>query len=63
MTLTTTPEQIRALDDRIVREALEQLRREADRQEIVSRVYQVPEEAVEAMRLARLRVAWLRGER
>ena len=59
----TIAEQIRALDDRIVAETLAELRKDAERQEIVNRLYSIPEDAVEAMRLAKLRVAWLRGER
>ena len=53
----TIAEQIRALDDRIVRETLEQGRRDADRQEVVNRVYQVPEDAVLAARWMRIRLA------
>ena len=58
----TITEQMRALDDRIVREAIAELRKDAERQEIVNRIYRVPEEAVEAMRLAKLRLRYLRGE-
>ena len=58
----TITEQMRALDDRIVREAIAELRKDAERQEIVNRIYRVPEDAVEAMRLAKLRLRYLRGE-
>jgi len=58
----TIEQQYRALTDRVVREALAQLRHDADRQEIVNRVYRVPEEAVEAARLARMRLRRVREE-
>lgn len=46
---------LRDLDKAIVAESLARVREEAAEQEIRSRVYRVPEEAVEAYRLACLR--------
>lgn len=56
MTIATLDQQLRDITEKVVREAREELLRDADRQEWVNRIYQVPEDAVEAARWTRIRL-------
>lgn len=54
--MTTATEDMTRMTNRLVEEALATLRAEAERQEIVNRIYNVPQDALEAAKAARERL-------